>query len=87
MVSFHDFRYGSEEMREGRAAHLYAGAISLGRSDRTEVGAGDEGENGSEGQVFTADAEEGRKVGVENAAELVVEGYMGSIHWLSVDTG
>lgn len=49
MVSFQLFKYGSCEMREGNAAHLYAGAIKRGRSVRTAVGAGLVKEAGSPG--------------------------------------
>jgi len=40
MDSFQAARYGSLAMRFGRAFHLYAGAIILGRSGRTLVAEG-----------------------------------------------
>jgi hypothetical protein len=39
-------------MSAGRAAHLYAGAMSRGRSGRTVVGAGLAGWKESEGQAL-----------------------------------
>ena len=50
-------------MRLGRASHLYLGAMRRGRSERTDVGAGLEGEKESEGQANCFS--EGLKVGVE----------------------
>lgn len=47
MVSFHDLRYVSPAICEGRAFHLYCGAISRGRSGLTVVGWGLDGWKGS----------------------------------------
>lgn len=55
-------------MRLGRAAHLYAGAIIRGRSERTLVGDGVWGLKGSLGQEFLAFVE---NVGVPKRALLV----------------
>jgi hypothetical protein len=87
MVSFQLWRYGSFAISEGKAAHLYAGAISLGRSDLTEVGAGEGGANVSVGQALALVAEGGMNVGVVNAAAFVVDGYNGSPHSLLVAVG
>lgn len=57
-------------MRPGRAAHLYAGAMRRGRSERSEVGLGLEGaEKGSCGHANAV--LEGLNVGVEKAAAFV----------------
>lgn len=47
-------KYGSLAMRFGRAFHLYAGAISRGRSGRTLVGDGLPGLKVSLGQAALA---------------------------------
>ena len=51
---FQPARYGSLAMRSGRALHLYAGAISRGRSGRTLVDDGLPGLKVSLGQAATA---------------------------------
>ena len=56
-------------MRPGRASHLYWGAMRRGRSERSEVGLGLEGEKGSFGHVATS--LEGMNVGAEKAASFV----------------
>jgi hypothetical protein len=72
-------------MSAGRAFHLYAGAIIRGRSVRSEVGLGLEGEKGSCGHPFTE--LEGLNVGDEKAAAFVVDGYIGTINSESVPVG
>jgi hypothetical protein len=57
-------------MSAGRAFHLYEGAIIRGRSERSEVGLGLEGEKGSCGHPFSPELE-GLNVGVEKAAAFV----------------
>ena len=52
--SFQAERYGSLAMRFGRAFHLYAGAISRGRSGRTVVADGVPGLKVSLGQEALA---------------------------------
>lgn len=56
-------------MRLGRACHLYAGAIKRGRSGRSEVGLGLEGEKESCGHPLPE--LEGLNVGDEKAAAFV----------------
>ena len=68
MVSFQLLTYGSELTREGRAAHLDAGAMRRGLSCRTVFKAGVLGLNVSAGQAMAAFA---TNVGVENTPELV----------------
>lgn len=69
MVSFQYLRYGSVAMREGKASHLYAGAMRRGRSVRTVVGFGLAGAKLSLGQPGF-ELELGLYVGVENAVLL-----------------
>jgi len=73
MVSFHPLRYGSLGIKEGRVAHLYAGAMRRGRSERRLVGEGFEGWNGSSGHAWAL-LEVETKVGVANAALDVNDG-------------
>lgn len=72
-------------MSVGRAFHLYWGAIIRGRSVRTEVGLGLEGEKESCGHPLPE--LEGLNVGCEKAAAFVVDGYKGTINSESVPVG
>lgn len=65
-------------MSVGKAAHLYDGAMSRGRSERTLVALGLDGLKGSSGHESDVSVV-GLNVGVENAAELVCCGSVSHI--------